>query len=108
MGLPQVARWKAESDKEIENLEKHGVFKFAPIASVPAGLKVVGTRWGLKIKADSTYKGRHAVQGFSQFLDMNVTRGHEKGATTIRQTDYTEDVVQRFGMERYNPRTPPE
>ena len=65
LGLLQVARWKTASDKEIVNLEKHGVFDLVPITSVPAGHKVVGTRWVLKIKAGSTYEGRLVVQGFS-------------------------------------------
>ena len=44
MGLPQVARLKTASDKEIASLEKHGVFDLVPTTSVPAGHKVVGTR----------------------------------------------------------------
>ena len=36
MGLPQVAHWKAELDKEIASLEKHGVFELVPITLVPA------------------------------------------------------------------------
>ena len=44
MGLPQVARLKTVSDKEIASLEKHGVFDLVPITSVPARDKVVGTR----------------------------------------------------------------
>ena len=66
MGLPQAVRWKTASDKEIASLKKHGVFDLVPITSVPAGHKVVGTRWVFKIQADSTYKGRLVVQGFSQ------------------------------------------
>ena len=66
MGLPQAARWKTASDKEIASLEKHGVFDLVPITSVPGRHKVVGTRWVFKIKADSTYKGRLVVQEFSQ------------------------------------------
>ena len=66
MGLPQAGRWKTASDKEIASLEKQGVFDLVPITSVPAGHKVVGTRWVFKIKADSTYKGRLIVKGFSQ------------------------------------------
>ena len=58
MGLPQAASWKTASDKEIATLEKHGVFDLVQITSVPVGHKVVGTRWVLKIKADSTFKGR--------------------------------------------------
>ena len=92
--LTQAARWKAVSDKEIANLEKHGIFKLITITSVPAGHRAVGTRLMLKMKADSTYKGQLAVQGFPQVLGMNVTRNHEKRAITISQKYFTEDVVQ--------------
>ena len=37
MGLPQAARWKVVSDKEIASLEKHGVFKLVPIPSGKKG-----------------------------------------------------------------------
>ena len=37
MGLPQAARWKTLSDKEIASLEKHGVFKLVPIPSGKKG-----------------------------------------------------------------------
>ena len=33
---------------------------------------------------------------------MSITRDHEKGAITNRQKDYTEDVVQLYGMEGCN------
>ena len=102
IGLPQAARWKTELDKEIASPEKHGVFNLVPITSVPAGHKVVGTRWVLKIKADNTYKGRLVVQGFWQILGMSVTRDREEGAITISQKGYTEDVVQSYGLEGCN------
>ena len=35
----------------------------------------------------------------SRILGMNVTRDREKGTITINQKDYTEDVVQRYGMK---------
>ena len=75
MGLPQEARWKTASDKEIESLENHGIFDLVPITSAPAGHKVVDTRWVFKIKADSTYKGRLVVQRFLQ------TPGVDRGCT---------------------------
>ena len=50
MDLPQAARWKAALYKVIASLEKHGVFKLVHITLVPAGHKVVGTRWVFKIK----------------------------------------------------------
>ena len=54
VGLPEAAHWKTASDKEIESLEKHGVFNLVLII---AGHKAVGTRWVRNIKADSNYKG---------------------------------------------------
>ena len=107
MGLPQAARWKIASDKEIGIMEKHGVFNLVPITSVPAGHKVVGTRWVFKIKADSTYKGQLIVQGVLQILGMSVTRDREKGTITISQKGYTEDVVQPYGLEERNPASNP-
>ena len=73
MGLPQAARWKTESDKEVASLEKHGVFDLVPITSVPAGRKVVGNRWVFEMKADSTYKGRFVVQGVSQIFGVDCS-----------------------------------
>ena len=65
MVLPHTARWKAASDKEIANFEKHGVLELAPVTSVPIGHKVVGPRYLFKIKVDSAYKGRLVEQEFS-------------------------------------------
>ena len=66
MILPQAARWKVASDKEITSLEKHCVYELIPITSVPNERKVVGTHWVHKSKADGVYKGRLAVLGWSQ------------------------------------------
>ena len=66
MTLPQAARWKAASDKEITSLEKCGVYELVTITSVPNGRNVVGTRWVCKIKADGVCKGRLVVLGWSQ------------------------------------------
>ena len=43
MGLPQAARWKIATDKEIASLEKHGVVNLVPITSVLSGHHVYGT-----------------------------------------------------------------
>ena len=45
MSLPQAARRKAAADKEIASLKKHGVYELVPSYSVPAGQKLVGSRW---------------------------------------------------------------
>ena len=66
MILPQAARWKVASDKDITSLEKHGVYELIPITSVPNERKVIGTRWVHKSKADGVYKGRLAVLGWSK------------------------------------------
>ena len=42
MDLPKAARLKAASDKEIANLDKHGVFEMVLIISVPARHEVFG------------------------------------------------------------------
>ena len=73
MGLPQVARWKAESDKEIASLKKYHVFKLVPVASVPAGHKVVSTRWVFKVKAKGTYKDLLVVQELSQIPGVDTS-----------------------------------
>ena len=39
----------------------------------------------------------------SRILGINVTRDYAKGDIIISQKNYTEDVVQRYGMEDCNP-----
>ena len=39
----------------------------------------------------------------SRVLGMNIIRDREEGTITINQTDYTEDIVQRYGMRGCNP-----
>ena len=56
MNLPQAARWKAATDKEIASLKKHGVYELVPASSVPVGQKMVGSHWVNKIKADDSSK----------------------------------------------------
>ena len=38
----------------------------------------------------------------SRVLGMNVSRDREKGTITIDQRDYTEDIVEGFGMKDCN------
>ena len=66
MSLPKAAYWKEAADKEIQSLEKHGVYELVPMFFVPSSQKVVGTRWVNKIKADGTFKSRLVVQGWSE------------------------------------------
>ena len=39
----------------------------------------------------------------SRVLGMNVTSDREEGTITVNQKNYTEDIVQRYGMRDYNP-----
>ena len=39
----------------------------------------------------------------SRVLSMNVARDRKEGTITINQKDYTEDIVQRYGMRGCNP-----
>ena len=66
MTLPQAARWKVASDKEIASLEMHGVYELVPTSSVRNGPKSIGTRWVYKIKEDGVHKGQLVVLGWSQ------------------------------------------
>ena len=49
--------------QEIASLKKHGVYELVPASSVPAGQKVVGSRWVNKIEADDFFKSRLVVLG---------------------------------------------
>ena len=39
----------------------------------------------------------------SRILGMNVIRNREKGAIAISHKGYTEDVIQPYSMEGFNP-----
>ena len=66
MSLLQAARWKAAADKEIASLKKYGVYELLPASSVPAGQKVVGSRWVNKIKVGDLFKSYLEVLGWAQ------------------------------------------
>ena len=66
MTLPAKAHWKAASDKEVASLKKNNVYTLVPTTAVPAGHKIIGSRWVYKVKADKSYKGRVVVLGWGQ------------------------------------------
>ena len=45
MNLPAKTQWKAASDKEMASLKKNNVYTLLPATSVPAGHKIIGSRW---------------------------------------------------------------
>ena len=73
MSLPHTARWKAAADNETNSLKKHGVYELVPASSVPAGQKVVDSRWVNKIKADDLFKSRLVVLGWAQVPGSTAT-----------------------------------
>ena len=66
MTLLAKAHWKAASDKEVASLKKNNVYTLVPATAVPAGHKIVGSRWVYKVKADKFYKGRVVLLGWVQ------------------------------------------
>ncbi|CAN0562946.1 unnamed protein product, partial [Laminaria digitata] len=66
MTLPAKAQLKAASDKEMASLKKNNVYTLLPATSVPAGHKIIGSRWVYKVKADNSHKGRVVVLGWGQ------------------------------------------
>ena len=55
MTLPAKAQWKAASDKEMASLKMNNVYTLLPATSVPAGHKIVGSRWVYKVKEDNSH-----------------------------------------------------
>ena len=56
MTLPTKAQWKTASDKKMASLKKNNVYTLLPATSVPAGHKIIGSRWVYKVKADNSRK----------------------------------------------------
>ena len=61
--LPAKAHWKAASDKEVASLKMNNVYTVVPATAVPAGHKIIGSRWVYKVKADKSHKRRVVVLG---------------------------------------------
>ena len=93
MSLPKAG--KEAADKEIQSLEKHGVYELVPMSFVPSSQKVVGTRWVNKIKADGTFKSRLVVQGWSQVPAsiMGVLSLQHDGRARLREMIQQRAVV---------------
>ncbi|CAN0248435.1 unnamed protein product, partial [Ectocarpus sp. 12 AP-2014] len=45
MELPETKIWKAATDKEMKSLQDLKVYKLVPRTDVPAGHKVIGSKW---------------------------------------------------------------
>ncbi len=60
------AQWIAAMNKELASLKANNVYDLIPRTSVPAGYKVIGSRWVFKVKSDYTFKARVVCQGYAQ------------------------------------------
>ena len=59
------AMWKHAMDKEMNGLDRLGVFESVPLSQVPSGTKLISNKWVYKIKPDK-YKARLVIRGFMQ------------------------------------------
>ena len=69
--LPEAALWEAVEDREISSLIKHQVCDLVSITSVPAGSKIIGSRWVCKIKVDGKHKARLVVLGWGMVAGVH-------------------------------------
>eukprot|EP00903_Cladosiphon_okamuranus_P017600 g16211.t1 len=60
------AQWIAAMNKELASLKANNVYDLIPRTAVPAGYKVIGSRWVFKVKSDYTFKARVVCQGYAQ------------------------------------------
>eukprot|EP00752_Nemacystus_decipiens_P010633 g9470.t1 len=56
------AQWTAAMNKELASLKENNVYDLI----VPAGCKVIGSRWVFKVKSNYTFKARLVRQGYAQ------------------------------------------
>ena len=63
---PHRAQWQKAMDNELASLKENNVYDLIPRSAVPAGSKVIGSRWVCKVKSDYTLKARLVCQGYAQ------------------------------------------
>ena len=65
MTLPAKAQWKVASDNKMASL-KRAMSTPSCRRPVPAGHKIIGSRWVYKVNADNSHMGRGVVLGWGQ------------------------------------------
>eukprot|EP00752_Nemacystus_decipiens_P006651 g5979.t1 len=60
------AQWTAAMNKELTSLKENNVYDLIPRKRVPAGCKVIGSRWVFKVKSNYTFKARLVCQRYAQ------------------------------------------
>ena len=66
MTLPAKAHGTAASDREVASLKKNNAYTLVPAPAVPTGLKIIGSTWTSKVKADKSYKEQAVALGWGQ------------------------------------------
>ena len=67
---PEASDWRKAMSRELAQLEKYGVYEW--VDNVPAGAKIVDTKWVVRIKEEKPlhdpkrFKARLTARGFSQ------------------------------------------
>ena len=59
-------QWTKAMERELASLKENNVYDLIPRQAVPAGCKVIGSRWVYKVKSDYTFKARLVCQGYAQ------------------------------------------
>ena len=82
----QSPEWRAAMDSEIASIRSLDVYKLVPQSALPAGAKVLPSRWVYAIKSDGRHKARFVVKGFAQRegIDFNEVFSPTVRASTIR------------------------
>eukprot|EP00899_Mesostigma_viride_P011107 jgi/Mesvir1/19999/Mv25399-RA.1 len=78
--------WRAAMLSEINSIRDHAVYSLVSPRTLPAGAKVLPSRWVFAVKSDGRHKARFVVKGFAQRegIDFNEVFSPTVRASTVR------------------------
>ena len=89
LASPETAKWQQAMQRELEQLQRYSVYEW--VDEVPAGAKVVDTKWVLREKEEKSsedpkrYKVRLTARGFTQRAGIDY---HETYAPVCREESW--------------------
>ena len=89
LASPDASKWQQATQRELDQLERYGVYEW--VDAVPAGAKVVDTKWVLREKEEKSpedpkrYKVRLTARGFTQRAGIDY---HETYASVCREESW--------------------